>query len=119
MSCCCENPLIVGCFCVGRGFVLSFDAPADGLIYTLSLEYNGAYIELYSEPTNIGQPVYFDTAMVINPFYDYTGTLVDENGDEVLLYGADGDIFDCVQISPRTGGKKGVSDLVFLTPQAI
>lgn len=116
MSCCCENPLNIGCFCVGKGLTLNFLAPADGLIYTLNFRYLSAYIAIYSEPTIMGEPVVFNTEG-LNPFFTYVGELLDENDEQVILYDADGGAYDCIKISPRTQGKKGQSIDLFLTPQ--
>jgi len=108
MSCCCENPLDIGCFCVATGFILDFAAPLSGLTYKLVFGFHMTFIPLLSEPTVAGQPVQFDTSG-LNPFYAYVGKLYDENGELVPLFDADGLEYDCFKIQPQTFGGAGKS----------
>jgi hypothetical protein len=108
MSCCCENPLDIGCFCVATGFILDFAAPLSGLTYKLVFGFHMTFIPLSSEPTVTGQPVQFDTSG-LNPFYTYIGKLYDENGELVPLFDADGLEYDCFKIQPQTFGGAGKS----------
>lgn len=114
MSCCCNNVLNVGCFCVGLGFALDFAAPADGLIYTLILGFHQVQIRLESEPTVTGEAVQFLTN-ALNPFYGYEGKLYDDNGDFAPLYDADGNLYDCIAIKPQAQGFAGKSIPLTLT----
>lgn len=93
---------------------MDFPAPADGKIYRLSLQYHQSFVTVLSAPTTAGDPVFFDLSN-LNPFYEYKGQLLDQNGDAVIVYDADQVAYDCLQFKPQTGGKNGKSIPLTLT----
>lgn len=85
---------------------MNFAAPIDGAVYKLVVDYYNSKHQITSDPTVQGDPVFFDTA-ALNVTYTYTAQLINENGDLMLLYDADGIGYDCIRFQPQAYGISG------------